>query len=118
MSSLRAEQGTQVSLRGDVSDLLRNPRIVFNGKESEIIPSDAINASINISLPPFEAVATYVGATSTYLLFHFEFMLLSEYNDASIRVVTITGCTTKVYSPFLNLTVLCKTYENEYGIVY
>ena len=117
--SLRAKQGTRVSLRGDVSLLVRSPRIVFNGKESDVIPSDVVGASVKISVPPFEAVATYVGGNATHFLFQFDFMLLSEYDDASIRIVAVSGgVATKVYSPFLNLTVLCKTSENEYGIVF
>ena len=82
--NLRAKQETRVSLQSDVSLLARNPRIVYNRKESDIIPSAVFGTSVRISIPPFEAVATYL---STYLLFKFDFMLLFKYNDASIRIV-------------------------------
>ena len=106
-----------MSLRSGISLLTRSPRIVYNRKESDIILFRVIGASVNISLSPFEAVATLVGANATHLLYQFDFMLLSDYNDAYIHMVAVSGISTKVYSPFLNLTVLCKTSENEYAIL-
>ena len=96
-----------MSLRASIPIIARNPRIIFNGLESPVIPSSPVGVQVNVYIPPFEASATFIGGNATDLFFQLDFMLLVKYNDASIGIST-TGLATNVYSPFLNLTVLCK----------
>ena len=106
--TFRTKQGTQVSIRSEVPISTRNHRIVYNGKESVLIPSLTVGNRVNISIPPFEATATFFDANATYLFFQFDVVLLSKFDDASIRISASSGLA-NVYSPFLNLTVLCKS---------
>ena len=102
-----------VSLRSN-APIAGDARIEYNEKEiMAILPTSPIGAQQNISFP-FKASTTLVGGNSSHRSYKSDFVLLSVYNGASIRLVVaalLTG--DKSYSPFVNLTVLCKTYGNE-----
>ena len=108
---LRQEQGTQVSLRSD-APIAGDAMIEYNENEiMTILPNRPIGAQRNVSFPPFRASTTLVGGNSSHRFYKIDIVLLSVYNGASIRfVVTALLTGNRSYSPFVNLTVLCKTY--------
>ena len=99
----------RVLVRSSFILTLFEPRIVYNGQESERIISIQRDRKTNIFVGQFMATATGLGANGTYRSFQFSFTLLSLHNDASIRVVVVNPSGVKTYSSFLKLTVLRKS---------
>ena len=106
---LRAKEGVGILVRGTYAGSFSEAKIVYNGKEADAAPSVTLSAKMNFVIGPFKVSTEGLGGNLTHRLFQFNFTMLSQYDGAAIRVVGITFGNSRIYSQFLNLTVLCKS---------
>ena len=106
---LRDKEGVGVLVRSAYASSFEEARIVYNGKETYARASVVLDAKMNFVIGSFTVSTTGLGGNITHRLFQFNFTMLSQYDGATIRVVGINLDNSRIYSQFLNLTVLCKS---------